>query len=148
MPPLDQLWYMDSDSDSKELDYRPCTTTPGLKEDVQYSCPQEQSWHRDYHAPYREQMVQNIIELIRELQNDQTDPPNSNWEEKLPHMVNQLEVVLYGSAPTFEAYIDERTIKGRLQSLAFDMADERDAQEDCETWGLEDQLEGFTFNDD
>ena len=154
MPPADQLWDMDSDSDCEELDYLPCTAESELKDDstfqdltaTQYSCPQEQSWHRDYHFPYREQMVQTMVQLIRELHNDQTGPPASNWEEKLPLMVEQLELVLYCSAPTFEAYIDEQTIKSRLQNVAFEMADERDA-EDCDTLDLDEQFDGITLND-
>ena len=159
MPPADQLWDMDSDCSEDILDpMSPCaTTTPvGLTSHsnapdattTHSTYPQEQSWHRDYHFSYREQMIQNIIQLIRQLQYDKNaEPPSSNWEEKLPRMVEQLEFILYCSAPTFEAYMDEQTIKHRLQSLAFDMADERDAEDCNDTMELEDQFDGFTFKD-
>ena len=47
---------------------------------------------------------------------------NPEWVNKLPQMVKQLEVSLYRSAPSFEAYADKKTLKQRLQNLAMDIA--------------------------
>lgn len=44
------------------------------------------------------------------------------WLDKLPQMVKQLEVSLYRSAPSFEAYADKSTLKHRLQLLAMEIA--------------------------
>jgi hypothetical protein len=43
------------------------------------------------------------------------------WLTKLPQMVKQLEVSLYRSAPSFEAYSDTSTIKSRLQQLKMEI---------------------------
>ena len=47
---------------------------------------------------------------------------NQEWINKLPQMVKQLEVSLYRSAVSFEAYADKKTLKQRLQLLAMDIA--------------------------
>ena len=47
---------------------------------------------------------------------------STEWLTKLPQMVKQLEVSLYRSAPSFEAYSDISTLKNRLQQLAMEIA--------------------------
>ena len=47
---------------------------------------------------------------------------SQEWLNKLPQMVKQLEVSLYRSAPSFEAYADKSTLKHRLQLLAMEIA--------------------------
>ena len=47
---------------------------------------------------------------------------SKEWLNKLPQMVKQLEVSLYRSAPSFEAYADTSTLKHRLQLLAMEIA--------------------------
>ncbi len=47
---------------------------------------------------------------------------SSEWLTKLPQMVKQLEVSLYRSAPSFEAYADTTNLKSRLQQLAMEIA--------------------------
>ena len=44
------------------------------------------------------------------------------WRAKLHIMVQQLEVCLYRSAPSFEAYSDTSTLKTRLHQLAMEFA--------------------------
>jgi E1A/CREB-binding protein len=63
---------------------------------------------------YRRQMIQQIVELLKKREG----AASPEWLQKLPQMVKQLEVALYRSAPTFEAYFDKTTLKQRLQSLA------------------------------
>ena len=53
-------------------------------------------------------------------QEDKNSSPE--WLNKLPQMVKQLEVSLYRSAPSFEAYCDTSTLKHRLQVLAMEIA--------------------------
>ena len=47
---------------------------------------------------------------------------SQEWLNKLPQMVKQLEVSLYRSAPSFDAYSDKSTLKHRLQLLAMEIA--------------------------
>eukprot|EP00979_Chaetoceros_neogracilis_P000059 scaffold17_cov259-Chaetoceros_neogracile.AAC.11 len=44
-------------------------------------------------------------------------------------MVKQLEVTLYRSAPSFEAYIDKTTLKERLQAIASEISNDSDDTE-------------------
>jgi hypothetical protein len=49
--------------------------------------------------------------------------PNARpeWMRKLPHMASLLEESLYKQAPSHAEYLDELTLKGRLQGLALSM---------------------------
>ena len=47
---------------------------------------------------------------------------SQEWLNKLPQMVKQLEVSLYRSAPSFDAYSDKSTLKHRLQLLAMEIS--------------------------
>ena len=47
---------------------------------------------------------------------------SQEWLNKLPQMVKQLEVSLYRSAESFEAYADKSTLKQRLQVLGMEIA--------------------------
>ena len=58
------------------------------------------------------------VKLLK--QKDKNASPE--WLTKLPQMVKQLEVSLYRSAPSFEAYSDTSTLKTRLQQLAMEIA--------------------------
>lgn len=60
----------------------------------------------------------NRVKLLK--QKDKNASPE--WLTKLPQMVKQLEVSLYRSAPSFEAYSDTSTLKARLQQLAMEIA--------------------------
>ena len=51
------------------------------------------------------------------------------WITKLPQMVKQLEVSLYRSAQTFQAYADITTLKSRLQQLAMEIAKKSKAKD-------------------
>ena len=42
----------------------------------------------------------------------------------LPQMVKQVEVTLYRSASSFEAYIDKSTLKDRLQAIAREISND------------------------
>lgn len=64
-----------------------------------------------FHLMYR-------VKLLK--QKDKNASPE--WLTKLPQMVKQLEVSLYRSAPSFEAYSDTSTLKSRLQQLAMEIA--------------------------
>ena len=46
---------------------------------------------------------------------------SKEWLDKLPQMVKQLEVSLYRSAESFEAYADKSTLKHRLLVLAMEI---------------------------
>lgn len=50
------------------------------------------------------------------------------WLRKLPHMVKQLELSLYKSAPSLEAYCDLSTLLVRLQQLKEEITVRRHAQ--------------------
>ncbi len=64
-----------------------------------------------YHFPFSVQLLK---------QRDKNS--SQEWLNKLPQMVKQLEVSLYRSAPSFEAYADRSTLKHRLQLLAMEIA--------------------------
>ena len=57
------------------------------------------------------------------------------WLTKLPQMVKQLEVSLYRSAPSFEAYSDISTLKMRLQQLAMEIAKKTQQAKDGSGYG-------------
>ena len=63
-------------------------------------------------------LLLNRVKLLK--QKDKNASPE--WLTKLPQMVKQLEVSLYRSAPSFEAYSDTSTLKTRLQQLAMEIA--------------------------
>ncbi len=60
------------------------------------------------------------------------------WLTKLPQMVKQLEVSLYRSAPSFEAYSDTSTLKMRLQELAMEIAKQTQQAKDGSGFGSND----------
>ena len=57
------------------------------------------------------------VQLLKQKEN-----ASPEWLTKLPQMVKRLEVSLYQSAPSFEAYSDTSTLKTRLQQLAMEIA--------------------------
>jgi len=63
-------------------------------------------------------MIQHIVRLLKQKDRN----ASHEWLNKLPQMVKQLEVSLYRSAPSFEAYCDTSTLKHRLQLLAVEIA--------------------------
>jgi len=75
-------------------------------------------WQSDNDMHHRRDMIQHIVKLLK--QKDKNASPE--WLTKLPQMVKQLEVSLYRSAPSFEAYSDISTLKSRLQQLAMEIA--------------------------
>ncbi|KAL7543116.1 hypothetical protein ACHAXR_012415 [Thalassiosira sp. AJA248-18] len=75
-------------------------------------------WQSDNDMHHRREMIQHIVKLLK--QKDKNASPE--WLTKLPQMVKQLEVSLYRSAPSFEAYSDTSTLKTRLQQLAMEIA--------------------------
>ena len=58
------------------------------------------------------------VKMLKQKDNN----ASPEWITKLPQMVKQLEVSLYRSAQTFEAYADITTLKSRLQQLAMEIA--------------------------
>lgn len=67
---------------------------------------------------HRREMIQHIVKLLKQKDKN----ASQEWLNKLPQMVKQLEVSLYRSAPSFEAYADTSTLKHRLQLLAMEIA--------------------------
>ncbi len=47
-----------------------------------------------------------------------TSPPSEAWLQQLPHKVQKLEERLYRSAPSLEAYLDRKSLKSRLKTIA------------------------------
>jgi len=70
---------------------------------------------------HRRIMISEIVKLLKQRDKNQTASPE--WLRKLPQMVKQLEVSLYRSAPSFEAYSDISTLKNRLQQLAVEISE-------------------------
>jgi len=89
------------------------------------------NWQSDKDMDHRRDMIQNIVILLK--QRDKNSSPE--WLNKLPQMVKQLEVSLYRSAPSFEAYADKSTLKHRLQLLAMEIAKKTNQQGDESTGG-------------
>jgi len=79
------------------------------------------NWQSDQDMTYRRKMITEIVKLLK--QRDRINANNPDWLKKLPSMVKQLEVSLYKSAPSFEAYCDVTTLKQRLQRLAQEIGD-------------------------
>lgn len=79
-------------------------------------------WQSNRDMKTRREMIQHIVRLLK--QKDRNAGPE--WLHKLPQMVKQLEVSLYRSAPSFEAYCDISTLKHRLQLLAVEIAKKTD----------------------
>lgn len=52
------------------------------------------------------------------LQMRKISPPSESWLRQLPHKVRKLEERLYRSAPSLESYLDRKTLKARLKTLA------------------------------
>lgn len=75
-------------------------------------------WQSDKDISHRRDMIQNIVQLLKQRDKNSSQ----EWLNKLPQMVKQLEVSLYRSAPSFEAYADRSTLKQRLQRLAMEIA--------------------------
>ena len=75
-------------------------------------------WQSDEHMAHRRDMIQHIVRLLKQRDRD----ASPEWLQKLPQMVKQLEVSLYRSAPSFDAYADTSTLKRRLQQLAAEIA--------------------------
>lgn len=63
-------------------------------------------------------MIQNIVRLLKRSRKD------GEINNVLPQMVKQLEVSLYRSAPSYEHYVDQKTLKSRLQELAKEISRE------------------------
>jgi len=72
------------------------------------------AWHGPEHNPLRNNMVDNIIALLKTRRPNATE----DWHEKLPHMAKRLEDALYHQASTFEDYSDSESLKDRLKQLA------------------------------
>jgi hypothetical protein len=67
-------------------------------------------WHCDNDMHQQIEMIRHILSMMKPI--DENDYPK--YLTKLPRMVNQLEISLYRSAPSLEAYIDKSTLKLRL----------------------------------
>lgn len=85
----------------------------------------QSEWRRDSDINSRQEMVENIMEILQEMNENESE----DWIVKLPEMVKQLEETLYRSAPSFAAYADKSTLKGRLQSLALNFAEKEEQEE-------------------
>ena len=75
-------------------------------------------WQSNKDMEKRREMIQHIVRLLKQKDKN----ASQEWLNKLPQMVKQLEVSLYRSAPSFEAYADISTLKHRLQLLAMEIA--------------------------
>jgi len=75
-------------------------------------------WQSDKDMAHRRDMIQNIVQLLKQRDKNSSQ----EWLNKLPQMVKQLEVSLYRSAPSYEAYSDTTTLKSRLQELAIQIS--------------------------
>ncbi|KAL7567812.1 hypothetical protein ACA910_000563 [Epithemia clementina (nom. ined.)] len=70
-------------------------------------------WQSNADLPDRRKVIFSILEVIKQMR------PNSNTTStKLPHMAKSLEEHLYRSAQTKEEYLDSKTLKQRLQTIA------------------------------
>lgn len=75
------------------------------------------SWQDDKDTPHRRDMIQHIVKLLKKDKGGSPDSVN-----KLPQMAKQLEVSLYRTARSFEAYMDMSTLKQRLQQIAVEVS--------------------------
>jgi len=70
-------------------------------------------WQSNADLPDRRKVIFSILEVIKQMR------PNTNTSStKLPHMAKSLEEHLYRSAQTKEEYLDPKTLKQRLQTIA------------------------------
>jgi len=70
-------------------------------------------WQSNADLPDRRKVIFSILEVIKQMR------PNTNTTStKLPHMAKSLEEHLYRSAQTKEEYLDPKTLKQRLQTIA------------------------------
>ncbi len=72
-------------------------------------------WHSTEHAPIREVIADEILRVL-------LSKPDTKWNEKLQLLSRRVEYGLYHSATSFEEYSDRKTLKLRLQLLAFQTA--------------------------
>eukprot|EP01036_Dinobryon_divergens_P022197 gene22197-30437_t len=80
---------------------------------------QPKEWHHPTdHANARKLMSEEIIKLLKNRRPQATE----DWHEKLPHMAKRLEDSLYLEANTLDEYMDQNTLKSRLQQLAMTMS--------------------------
>jgi len=82
-------------------------------------------WQSDKDMHLRREMIQHIVKMLKQKDNN----ASPEWITKLPQMVKQLEVSLYRSAQTFQAYADITTLKSRLQQLAMEIAKKSKAKD-------------------
>ena len=68
----------------------------------------------------RRGIIEKIINLLRQRK---PDAPMS-WLERLPQMAQKLEGKLYSTAPSLAEYLNEDTLKPRLQTIASEMRTE------------------------
>lgn len=82
------------------------------------SKPINGNWQSSKDMSVRREMIHNIVQLLKRSKR------RGDITTVLPQMVKQLEVTLYRSAPSFEAYIDKSTLKERLQSIATEISND------------------------
>lgn len=82
-------------------------------------------WQSDSYKSDRSIMIKKIVDLLKARK------PNApqDWLNKLPQMAQRLEESLFRSAPNFESYNDQNTLKQRLQQLAMKMKNPRQQQQ-------------------
>eukprot|EP01036_Dinobryon_divergens_P035370 gene35370-45813_t len=78
------------------------------------------SWHRDHNDDknIRSQMKESIIQLLLNRPQNTDD----SWQLKVPSMAKSLECELYDQANSREEYLDQTTLRTRLQNLVFSKA--------------------------
>jgi len=77
-------------------------------------------WQSFQYFQNRKIMISKIAHLIRKRKPN----PSRRWLKKLPQMAKRLEMSIYRSASSQEVYIDESSLKQRLQKLALRMLHE------------------------
>ena len=78
------------------------------------------SWHRNHNDDnnIRSQMKECIIQLLLNRPHITDD----SWPLKVPSMAQSLECELYDQANSREEYLDQTTLRKRLQNLVFSKA--------------------------
>mmetsp|Transcript_24006 Transcript_24006/g.48585 ORF Transcript_24006/g.48585 Transcript_24006/m.48585 type:complete len:237 (-) Transcript_24006:618-1328(-) len=71
-------------------------------------------WQSPKDLSSRRNMIAKIIQMIQHRSQNE----DAEWSRKVPFMAKKLEESIYRSAPSFEAYIDDNTLKSRLQKVA------------------------------
>ena len=71
----------------------------------------------DKDAASRRVVVEQVTKLLRARKPDA--PPE--WMQRLPEMAERLERKLYDRAPSLAEYLNESTLKARLQAIASEM---------------------------